>query len=93
MNTLDFSAQLADLDGVKQRETMSKALASSLVMGTEGDALKFLGWGRQLHKTGGIDVDDADLEALKSHVRDSSRLPIWVKGQLLEVLIAAKSKL
>jgi hypothetical protein len=86
MKTLDLSAHLEDLDGAQKSETLGRALAASLVNGVEGPAIKFYDWGVQLHRTGIISVDNADMELLKEHVSNSQRLPVWVKAPILRAM-------
>jgi hypothetical protein len=91
MIKIDLTAPLEALDGTSlpDNTTQARVLANSLVSGPEGDAIKCYDWGVSLYRTGIIEVDASDLEALKSLVKANQRLSNLAKGPILKTLNAA----
>lgn len=86
MNKLDLNKNLLDLDGKEiENSNLSRLLAGLLMSQKTGDSVKFFDWAVTLHKTGIIEVDNADFNTLKTMVKDNSEyLTILSKAQLLK---------
>jgi hypothetical protein len=69
---------------------IGKVIASALISGTKGDALKFMEWAFLLHEGKELDLDKSDYETLKSFITNSESITILVKGQALEIINEAK---
>lgn len=91
MIKIDLTASMEDLNGtvLPDSPTQAKILASSLVAGSDGDAIKIYDWSVALYKTGIIEVDASDLETLKGLVKSNQRMSILAKGPILKKLNAA----
>lgn len=84
---IDLNKPVLELDGTEApNTTMGKILAQLLVSETKGDALKLWDWAQKLYKGEIIDLDKSDQETLKSLLKDTDRLPVITKAQILEVI-------
>lgn len=89
---LNLNKVLYNLDGTPYQEAgkdifMNEALAYNLVNGSKGDPMKFYDWGRELFKTGVLDLDRADFTLLKEFVKSLENVSILYKAQVLEQFI------
>lgn len=84
---IDLNSALVDLDGKEIADSnMGKILAQLLISETKGDALKFWDWAMKLHKGEVLDLDKSDQEVFKTFVKETEKLPIITKAQILEKL-------
>lgn len=89
---LDTSDDPDAVDGLKPTpEKLSRVMATILKQDTAGDALKYLDWAIDLHRTGRITVDAADLDHLTDFVSNHKGVWALVRGQLRRALLQAKS--
>jgi len=93
---LNLNYKLLQLDGAEFTENgkdvyLSKLLAGRLSENVTGiPALKAYDWAKQLWDTGEIEIDRSDLVKLQEFV-ESSQLFVFVKGQILEIILKALS--
>ena len=84
---INLNSALLDLDGNEIADSnMGKILAQLLISETKGDALKFWDWAMKLHKGEILDLDKSDQEVFKNFVKETEKLPIITKAQILEKL-------
>lgn len=84
---INLNSALVDLDGNEIADSnMGKILAQLLISETKGDALKFWDWAMKLHKGEVLDLDKSDQEVFKNFVKETEKLPIITKAQILEKL-------
>ena len=84
---INLNSALLDLDGNEIADSnMRKILAQLLISETKGDALKFWDWAMKLHKGEILDLDKSDQEVFKNFVKETEKLPIITKAQILEKL-------
>ena len=84
---INLNSALVDLDGKEIADSnMGKILAQLLISETKGDALKFWDWAMKLHKGEVLDLDKSDQEVFKTFVKETEKLPIITKAQILEKL-------
>ena len=84
---INLNSALLDLDGNEIADSnMGKILAQLLISETKGDALKFWDWAMKLHKGEVLDLDKSDQEVFKNFVKETEKLPIITKAQILEKL-------
>jgi hypothetical protein len=88
---IDLSAKLETLDGTPAPNTKGRILAASMGNISTGDALKFWHWSRELYKSGVLEVDAADFEVIKAHASSTENIPNWMKGQIIEALLATQA--
>lgn len=86
MKKLDLNKNLVDLDGNEiENSKLGKLVAGLLMSQKTGDSIKFFDWAVTLHKTGIIEVDEADFTTIKTMVKDNSEyLTMISKAQLLK---------
>ncbi|MCL5099267.1 MAG: hypothetical protein M1608_17380 [Candidatus Omnitrophica bacterium] len=88
---MDLSADEGAEDGLKPTDQkLSHTLGTMLKTSPEGDALKYLCWAIDLYKDGGIEVDQADFDHLQTFIKNNKTAWALVRGQLLQVMNAAK---
>jgi len=87
MKTLDFSGLLKGVDGKDTETKLSKSLSELLASETQGDALKILGWVELLRTEGTLTLDESDTKTLEDLIKNSQRLVVLLKGQLLRVFL------
>jgi len=91
MTTLNFNIPLKDLTGKDSKEqTLASVLSEYIGSRSKGQTLKLFGWHKTLQVGDPLILDDADLEELKKLITDNEDMYIFVKGQILEVIKAAK---
>ena len=84
---IDLNAPIIDLDGSNiQDSNMGKIVAQMLITETKGDALKFWDWAQKLYKGEVLDIDKSDQEVFKNFIKDSEKIPIITKAQILDKL-------
>ena len=84
---IDLNKNVIDLDGNQiEGANMGKIVAQFLVNESKGDALKFWDWALRLNKGEVLDLDMSDQETFKSLIKDTEKLPIITKAQILEAL-------
>lgn len=84
---IDLNAPIIDLDGSNiQDSNMGKIVAQMLITETKGDALKFWDWAQKLYKGEVLDLDKSDQEVFKNFIKDSEKIPIITKAQILDKL-------
>lgn len=86
MKKLDLNKSLVDLDGNEiENSKLGKLVAGLLMSQKTGDSVKFFDWAVTLHKTGIIEVDEADFSTLKTMVKENREyLTMIGKAQLLK---------
>lgn len=92
MKKLDLNKNLSDLDGEEiENSKLSRLLAGLLMSQKTGDSVKFFDWAVTLHKTGIIEVDEADFTTLKTMVKDNTEfLTMLSKAQLIKYFDTVK---
>lgn len=93
--TLDLNKPLLDLDGnpIKNEgveQTIGGTLAMALISSNKGNAVKMFDWAMNFHKGKAIVVDKSDKSTLVEFVKENEMLTNLAKGQILEVIHAAK---
>lgn len=84
---IDLNKNVIDLDGKDiENANMGKIVANFLVNESKGDALKFWDWALKLNKGEVLDLDKSDQETFKSLIKETEKLPIITKAQILEAL-------
>lgn len=84
---IDLNKNVIDLDGNQiEGANMGKIVAQFLVNESKGDALKFWDWALKLNKGEVLDLDMSDQETFKSLIKDTEKLPIITKAQILAAL-------
>lgn len=84
---IDLNAPIIDLDGSEIKDSnMGKIVAQMLITETKGDALKFWDWAQKLYKGEVLDLDKSDQEVFKNFIKDSEKIPIITKAQILDKL-------
>lgn len=84
---IDLNKNVIDLDGNQiENANMGKIVAQFLVNESKGDALKFWDWALKLNKGEVLDLDKSDQETFKSLIKETEKLPIITKAQILEQL-------
>lgn len=89
MNTLNFQIPMLNIEGVEVNppRSLASALAEFIGLSTKGRALKLYGWYKTLQTDGVLTLDDADMQELKEMVESSEQMFIFVKGQILNVML------
>lgn len=91
MTTVNLNVPLKNLKGEESKEqTLAAVLSEYIGSRSKGQTLKLFGWHKTLQVGDPLILDDADLEELKKLITDNEDLFIFVKGQLLEAIKAAK---
>lgn len=84
---IDLNKNVIDLDGNQiEGANMGKIVAQFLVNESKGDALKFWDWALKLNKGEVLDLDKSDQETFKTLIKETEKLPIITKAQILEAL-------
>lgn len=84
---IDLNKSILDLDGKEiENANMGKIVAQFLVNESKGDALKFWDWALKLNKGEVLDLDKSDQETFKTLIKETEKLPIITKAQILEQL-------
>lgn len=84
---IDLNKNVIDLDGNQiEGANMGKIVAQFLINESKGDALKFWDWALKLNKGEVLDLDKSDQETFKSLIKETEKLPIITKAQILEQL-------
>lgn len=84
---IDLNKNVIDLDGNQiEGANMGKIVAQFLVNESKGDALKFWDWALKLNKGEVLDLDKSDQETFKTLIKETEKLPIITKAQILEQL-------
>ena len=65
---------------------MGKIVAQMLISETKGDALKFWDWAQKLYKGEILDLDKSDQEVFKNFIKDTEKIPVITKAQILDRL-------
>lgn len=87
MNTINLNVPLVTMEGTTSPDTtLCKILADTIATETEGKTLKLFGWYKTLQAGEPLQLDDADLQDLRTLVDTNKRLYLYVKGQILDVL-------
>ena len=90
---LDFSGPLISRTGqpIKEANRIADQLAVYLEAATKGPGRKMWDWCRDLANGGVLELDATDVRTLRQFVdADDSRIPILVRGQVLEILDQSK---
>lgn len=91
LTMLDFSKLLTGLDGSVVNDelgkpvSLNKILASELAMSSKGDPLKYWDWAKKLNAGKTLELDPSDVGTLKEFIKNSERLTIMPKAQMLEI--------
>jgi hypothetical protein len=93
----DFNVDLKDLSGAaimedKKPLTIGKLLARSLANQAKGDSLKLYGWAMKMYNCEKLNLDKSDIKVLTEFVESSEAITILAKGQIMELLTAAKTE-
>lgn len=84
---IDLNKSVLDLDGKEiENANMGKIVAQFLVNESKGDALKFWDWALKLNKGEVLDLDKSDQDTFKTLIKETEKLPIITKAQILEQL-------
>lgn len=84
---IDLNKNVTDLEGKEiENANMGKIVAQFLVNESKGDALKFWDWALKLNKGEMLDLDKSDQETFKTLIKETEKLPIITKAQILEQL-------
>ena len=84
---IDLNAPIIDLDGTEIKDSnMGKIVAQMLISETKGDALKFWDWAQKLYKGEILDLDKSDQEVFKNFIKDTEKIPVITKAQILDRL-------
>lgn len=84
---IDLNKSVLDLDGKEiDNANMGKIVANFLVNESKGDPLKFWDWALRLNKGEVLDLDKSDQETFKTLIKETEKLPIITKAQILEQL-------
>jgi hypothetical protein len=90
---LNFNTPVLDIKGEPQKDLLSELLANMLMNAPAREPLttQYFVWGLELHKTGVIEVDDAQIKTLKEFLGNpETKLTVLGKGRLDEVIAAAE---
>lgn len=84
---IDLNKSVLDLDGKEiENANMGKIVANFLVNESKGDPLKFWEWALKLNKGEVLDLDKSDQDTFKTLIKETEKLPIITKAQILEAL-------
>lgn len=84
---IDLNKSILDLDGKEiENANMGKIVANFLVNESKGDPLKFWEWALKLNKGEVLDLDKSDQDTFKTLIKETEKLPIITKAQILEQL-------
>ena len=84
---IDLNALIIDLDGTEINDSnMGKIVAQMLITETKGDALKFWDWAQKLYKGEILDLDKSDQEVFKNFIKETEKIPVITKAQILDKL-------
>ena len=84
---IDLNKSVLDLDGKEiENANMGKIVANFLVNESKGDPLKFWEWALKLNKGEVLDLDKSDQDTFKTLIKETEKLPIITKAQILEQL-------
>lgn len=87
MQTINLNVALVTMDGTNSpTETLSHILADIIATETEGKTIKLYGWYKTLQANQPLQLDEADLQDLRTLVDTNKRLFLYVKGQIMELL-------
>ena len=89
---LDFNKPLLLLTGQQSQENLGKILADLLVSETKGDVFKYYDWAKTLYQGEPVDLDRADQSTVKDFIKNSDKLIILAKAQMLQVFDDAEKK-
>lgn len=92
MVTLDFDKPLLSTKGDETRQHLGEILSDLLSTETKGNVRKLYDWSRTLAKHKPLILDAADKKVLTDLVENNDRVIILVKGQILDVIEAAKEE-
>jgi len=97
MLKIDFNKQFELLpweeQGEKKPENLNRILAFVLAKSNDTRSpVKLWNWAVQLSKDGILEIDKADSELLKDVILKNEMIFAAAKGQLLEIIDAAKEK-
>jgi len=92
MKKIDLNFELKDLNGnpLTGNVIAGQFIANLLVGETQGDAVKFFDWAMTLNKKEAISVDDSDFNKIKEVVKNSDKVTILAKAQILKHLESIK---
>lgn len=86
MNLINLDVPANDLTGSPVPNTnLGKLLAVHLAQAKQGPSLKYFDWALTLHKTGKLEIDDADLRTLTDLV-EGLQLESFIKAPILRIL-------
>jgi len=89
--TIDLNKPFTDTDGNALAEAnQNKFLAKLLAASPAGDALKQWDWAITLSKSGVLELDESDFQALEKFVKECKDATTLAKAQLLQALIDAR---
>jgi len=85
---IDFTKPIVNRQGkeIQPGLRVADVLADALSAATKGPAVKYWGWVQELTKSGVLELDKADTQALRQFIDNNEALTILAKGQLLDVL-------
>lgn len=83
MKTVNLNWELKNLNG-ESIGNAGELLASSLMIETKGDAIKYFDWAMNLNSKKTIEVDESDLLKIKQFITDNERVTLLAKAQLLK---------
>ena len=84
---IDLNAPIIDLDGTEINDSnMGKIVAQMLITETKGDALKYWDWAQKLYKGEILDLDKSDQEVFKNFIKETEKIPVITKAQILDKL-------
>lgn len=93
---LNLNKPLLDLDGNAvvqggEEVILGKFLAAALAAGKADEPIKFMDWAFKLHKEGEIEIDNADMDKMKSFVNEHQGMTVIAKGSLLKCFSEAEN--
>lgn len=92
MVTIDFNMPLLSIKGDETKQVLGDILSDLLSTETKGNIRKLFDWARTLAKGKPLVLDAADKKTLTDLIENSERVIVLVKGQLLDIIEAAKEE-
>lgn len=90
MNKLDFNIPLISIEGKPVEKKLAGELAYIIGTETEGRTIKLYDWYKKLQVGDILELDDADTNDLEKLIEENKRLLLFAKGQMLDVIKAAR---
>lgn len=92
---IDFKKPIIGLDGQPLTDgegkqiLLGQTVGNALAAMTEGDYLKFRGWGQQMYDGKTVEMDQSDVNTFKTFLQFTKNLSALTKSQAHEVVDAA----